>query len=170
MSLIDKIIQVGVERGVKEAQLYPAAQACYEDPTRGITVQNKYAPMVIRDCAFVAKQYIPTLVVNEVSDMVKQLRTKGITEAEITDFITVMNQAENPASKGYTEVFLSLCDKGAAYLVVDDGTTPVEIVTEPEDYTNVYGDYATSVHEEDVHTCSEFVGTDTDKLVAILIP
>jgi len=166
MSLIDKLIQVGVERGVKEAQLYGPAIACYDNPTKGITVINKYAPMVIRDCAYMAKQYIPVMVFNEVSDAINLLRAKGVTEAEIEEFLATMNQVENPTSKGYKELYISLIDSGSEFLV--SGSETLVIETPDIDYDNVYGDYTTNNVVED-HTCTDFAGTPADKLKAILI-
>jgi hypothetical protein len=100
--------------------------------------------------------------------MVNLLRAKGVTAAEIDEFIGIMNQEENPISQGTKEVFLSLCEKGQEFLVVDGGADPVPD-SDPNDFgANIYGDYATNNAVVE-HNCTEFVGSDADKLKAILI-
>lgn len=170
MALIQKIIDIGISKGVKYAQLYVAAKICYDNPTKGITVQNKYAPLVIKDVAFVAKQFIPTLVINEVSDMVGLLRTKNVTQAEIDEFITIMDKEEDDSSKGYKEIFLSICSKGSSYLEVEEESAVEEVVTESVNYSSVYGDYAAYTEPDTDHECNTFEGTPSEKLAKILIP
>tara|TARA_R110002020_G_scaffold90534_27_gene220518 strand:+ start:6398 stop:6907 length:510 start_codon:yes stop_codon:yes gene_type:complete len=168
MSLIDKIIKVGKDKGVKEANLYGPAQACFENPTRGLTVVNKYAPLVIRDCAYVAKQYIPCFVVNSVSNIISELRSENVTEAECKEFLSIMDQTENPISKGYYEIYISIINKGDDYLTPVDPTPEVEAAPETDDYASVYGDYSTTTEVESA-IVSDFVGEPLDKLKAILV-
>jgi len=42
----------------KEAKLYNAARKAYQNPEIGITIQNKAAYHVIRDCAGITTKYL----------------------------------------------------------------------------------------------------------------
>lgn len=168
MSLIDKIIKIGQDKGLKQAHLYGPAQSCYDNPTRGITVVNKYAHLVIKDVAEIAKQYIPCYVVNAVDNIVSELRNTMVTEDECQEFLSIMDQTENPISKGYYEIYISLINKGDEYLTPVDNTTPIDTALDTDDYASVYGDYSTTTAVESV-IVSDFVGEPLDKLKAILI-
>ena len=173
MSLIQKIINIGIKKGVKEAQLYIPAKACYEEPARGFNVVNEFAPLVVRDCAYVARQYIPVFVFNEVTNCAEELRKVNVTKAEITEFIELMEKQESKLSKGCHELYLSILECGSKYLVKDDGVVQEVVIKDVDiDHNNVYGNYSNYVDRsiEDDHECNDFIGTPAEMLEAILIP
>lgn len=155
MTLVELILKIGVGNKVKYAQL--PAQKCFDEPTKGFQVVNKKAPLVVKDCAFVAVKYLPVLVFNMVDGIVDKIRDSKVTDKMLQDFIKVKDEI------GMNELFLSILDKGADYQVVM--TTPTiesSMVTDVHD--DIYGGY----YDEDVEIVVSG-GSDFDKLKAILI-
>ena len=83
MEFIQIILQNSV---LKEAKLYGAAQKAATNPEIGITIQNKAAYHVIKDCASIAMKYLPHLVFGSYVNPFESLKGKFKKE-QIEEFI-----------------------------------------------------------------------------------
>ena len=73
MRFIDIIIENSQE---KISKLYKPAIKANENPENGITIQNKSAFYVIKDCAGIAKDYLPLLVFDLYKNPSNELKGK----------------------------------------------------------------------------------------------
>lgn len=71
---------------IKEAKLYVAAQKAATNPEIGITIQNKAAYHVIKDCAVITMHYLPHLVFGSYLNPFESLKGKFRKEA-IAEFV-----------------------------------------------------------------------------------
>lgn len=71
---------------LKEAKLYSAAQKAATNPEIGITVQNKAAYHVIKDCAAITMHYLPHLVFGSYLNPFESLKGKFSRES-IAEFV-----------------------------------------------------------------------------------
>lgn len=72
-----KFVEIIVENSqAKIAKLYKPAIKANENPENGITIENKSAYHVIKDCAGIAKEYIPLLVFDLYKNPFDELRGK----------------------------------------------------------------------------------------------
>jgi hypothetical protein len=71
---------------LKEAKLYSAAQKAATNPEIGITVQNKAAYHVIKDCAAITMHYLPHLVFGSYLNPFESLKGKFSKEC-IAEFV-----------------------------------------------------------------------------------
>lgn len=79
---------------LKEAKLFSAAQKAVTNPEIGITIQNKAAYHVIKDCANITMSYLPHLVFGSYQNPFESLKGKFKKES-IDEFI---KQAETNLS------------------------------------------------------------------------
>lgn len=68
------------------AKLYKPATKANENPENGITIQNKSAYHVIKDCAGVAKDYLPLLVFDLYKNPFEELKGK-FKKKDIEEFL-----------------------------------------------------------------------------------
>ena len=85
MEFIQVILQ---NSNLKEAKLYGAAQKAATNPEIGITIQNKAAYHVIKDCAAISMIYLPHMVFGSYVNPFESLSGKFKREA-IAEFIKV---------------------------------------------------------------------------------
>lgn len=71
----------------KLSKLFNPARKASEKPDTGIEIKNKAAYFVIRDCAALAKDYIPLAILSEFPDPFTTLKSAKITKEEILDFV-----------------------------------------------------------------------------------
>lgn len=83
MEFIEIILQ---NSNLKEAKLYGAAQKAANNPEIGITIQNKAAYHVIKDCAGITMNYLPHLVFGSYVNPFESLRGKFKKE-HIAEFV-----------------------------------------------------------------------------------
>lgn len=83
MEFIQIILQ---NSNLKEAKLYGAAQKAATNPEIGITIQNKAAYHVIKDCSIIALQYLPHLVFGSYVNPFESLKNKFNKEC-IAEFV-----------------------------------------------------------------------------------
>ena len=136
MSFEDKIISNST---IKQSKLMRAAKIASNKPDTGITIENKSAYFVIRDCADIAQQYLALLCYGSYSDPLTKL--KGIfTEKEIIDFVA-RSQDENNTNIRHLlyVIFTDIARKEGLYESVIPNE-PVEIEY-TEDVEDIYGDY-----------------------------
>lgn len=91
MSFESKIIS---NSKIKQNKLLRAATIASEKPDTGVTIKNKSAYFVIRDCADVTQKYLALLCYGSYTDPLKQLAGK-FTKIEIIDFVARARAAEN---------------------------------------------------------------------------
>jgi hypothetical protein len=73
MKFIDVILENSSE---KLAKLYGPSLKANQNPENGITINNKSAYHVIKDCAYLAHMYIPIFVFDKYIDPFNQLKRK----------------------------------------------------------------------------------------------
>lgn len=73
MEFIQIILQ---NSNLKEAKLYGAAQKAATNPEIGITIQNKAAYHVIKDCATITMNYLPHLAFGSYVNPFESLKSK----------------------------------------------------------------------------------------------
>lgn len=92
MKFLDVIIENSPE---KIAKLYKPAFKAYENPENGITIQNKSAYHVIKDCAGITKDYLPLLVFGLYKNPFQDLKGK-FKKKDIEEFVVLaVNTQEN---------------------------------------------------------------------------
>jgi hypothetical protein len=84
MKFIDIIIENSTE---KMAKLYNPAYKASSNPENGITIQNKSAYHVIKDCAQIAHKYLPIFIFETYKNPFVQLKGK-FTKENIVEFIS----------------------------------------------------------------------------------
>lgn len=85
MEFIQIILQ---NSNLKEAKLYGAAQKAATNPEIGITIQNKAAYHVIKDCAAISMTYLPHMVFGSYMNPFESLSGKFKKEA-VAEFVKV---------------------------------------------------------------------------------
>ena len=83
MEFIQVILQ---NSNLKESKLYGAAQKAATNPEIGITIQNKAAYHVIKDCAIITMNYLPHMVFGSYMNPFESLKGKFKKES-IAEFI-----------------------------------------------------------------------------------
>ena len=138
MSLEKKIL--GVSNLKQRLLMRPAAVAA-DNPETGVTIENKSAYFVIRDCATVTRDYLTLFIYGQLHNPFELLEGK-ISEKEIIDFVA---RAQN---EKHTQQLLNLIFVDIAK---QQGTAVIEAAPIPEataviDYSedgidDIYGDY-----------------------------
>jgi len=135
MRFIDIILE---NSKIKEARLINAAKKAALNPEIGITIQNKAAYHVIKDCASISVKYLPLYAFGSYAEPFKDLYNK-FTKTDIQEFITSTDVSlEN---KQLLDIILSKLGK------VED-TSPKQLVVPVgvDESSDPYGDYG--VREE----------------------
>jgi hypothetical protein len=83
MKFLDVIIENSSE---KYAKLYIPAYKASQNPDNGITIQNKSAYYVIKDCAYIAHLYLPIYVFEQYTEPFNQLKGK-FKRSDIEEFV-----------------------------------------------------------------------------------
>ena len=126
MEFIEIILQ---NSDLKEAKLYKAAQKAAANPEIGITIQNKAAYHVIKDCATIASSYLPLFVFGTYQSPFESLKGKFKKE-NIAEFI---KQSEKDLS--CKQLLLIILDKAEKALPQQTQKFETETIADP------YGDY-----------------------------
>ena len=94
MEFVNIILQ---NSNLKEAKLYGAAQKAATNPEIGITIQNKAAYHVIKDCATIAMCYLPHLVFGSYVNPFESLKGKFKKEVffNLHNFLYALRSAFN---------------------------------------------------------------------------
>jgi hypothetical protein len=116
-----------------------AAKIASEKPDTGVTVENKSAYFVIRDCADIAQKYLVLLCYGSYSNPLTELHGK-FTEKEIIDFVARSQDESNSNLRHllYT-IFTDIARKEGLYeKVIPNEPAVIDISEEGDD---IYGDY-----------------------------
>lgn len=129
MKLEDAIIKVGLIQKVEMAKLYKPANTCYDNPSTGIEVENESVVYVIRDCALMAKLYLPIEIFCRLKDPITNLKGK-MKATEIKEFAKEVSEGAN--------VY-----KRVLYTMIFDYKAPVEQIPKKiKQQGDIYGDYS----------------------------
>ena len=104
MKVEDAIIQIGIKQKIKIANLWKPANMCYENPTTGLETKQKQVEFVIKDCALMAKAYLPVEVFCKLKNPIEHLRG-NITNIEIKEFATEISNGNIPKRVLYSIIF-----------------------------------------------------------------
>ena len=86
MTFEELIIKEAIANGIVIANLYPQAKIASETPDLGITIKNKAAYFVIRDCAKVAYECLPITCYGLLGNATEKLKGK-VTKKQLQDFL-----------------------------------------------------------------------------------
>ena len=129
MKLEDAIIQIGIKQKIKIAKLFKPANMCYDNPSTGLEIKQKPVEFVIKDCALMAKTYIPVEVFCKIENPITHLRG-NITDIEIKQFATEVAEGIDVSKRVlYSMIF--------DYNKMSDSKK-----LKPRQIEDVYGDYA----------------------------
>ena len=145
MSFEGKIVQVSK---IKESKLLNPAMIAAKNPDTGITVQNKSAYFVIRDCAILTQKYLPLYIYGELEHPFTLLRGRFI-EKDIIDFVARSQK--------------DLHTKQLLYLIFTDIAKREgnAIITQPIVASDTVLDFSEDVEVDDIYGEYEYVHTDT---------
>ena len=127
MKLEDAIIRVGIAQKIRLAQLFKPANICYDNPSTGIEIKQPTVEHVIKDCALMAKSYVPIEVFCRIDNPIKNLRG-NITDIEIKQFATEVAEGKN-------------IEKRVLYSMIFDYNKMTSDSPKPRQIEDVYGDF-----------------------------
>jgi hypothetical protein len=90
MKFVEIIVQNSL---VKEAKLYAPAKKAYANPDTGITIQNKSAYHVIKDCALMTINYLPLWAFGNYKNPFEDLKGK-FQRKDIEEFVSSVEKYE----------------------------------------------------------------------------
>ncbi len=129
MKIEQAIIDIGMKQKIKIAQLWKPANACYENPEIGIEIKHATVKHVIKDCALMAKSYIPIEVFCKIENPITNLCGK-VKDIELKEFATEVADGKN-------------VNKRVLYsMIFDYKKLPDAPKVKPKEIEDVYGDYA----------------------------
>ena len=133
-----KFIEIILDNStVTEAKLYSASKKASINPNTGITILQKSAYHVIKDCANIANKYLPVFVFGQYPDPFKALYGK-FKRAEIEEFISSTNS--NFVHEQLLYIILSMIERQSEGNKDDDQIIKDYIVNEQDPY----GEYGSS--------------------------
>lgn len=139
MEFIQIILQ---NSNLKEAKLYGAAQKAAANPEIGITIQNKAAYHVIKDCANITINYLPHLVFGSYQNPFESLKGKFKRES-LTEFV---KQAETSVSLNQLlHIIISKAEKMNLLANQPPAPTVIQKFDAVDPTSDPYGDYG---HEQ----------------------
>lgn len=121
---------------LKEAKLYNAARKAAANPELGITIENKAAYFVIRDCANITLNYLPHFVFGSYQNPFESLRGKFKKEV-IADFVK-QSETSLPCNQ-LLHTIISRAEKMKVLTLQPASTKKIDFTSESS--SNPYGDY-----------------------------
>ena len=135
MKFTDIIIE---NSSVKEAKLYAPAKKAYANPDTGITIQNKSAYHVIKDCALITINYLPLWTFGNYKNPIEELKGK-FQKKDIEEF--VISTEKHVMAK---QLLLAILDKIGKNINTEKQEINTKDYTESES-NDPYGEYGSSV-------------------------
>lgn len=143
MSFEQSLIQASQ---LKQRKLMRPAKIASDRPDTGVTIQNKSAYFVIRDCADITQKYLTMLCYGSFKNPIKQLKGK-FKKIDIIDFVA---RAHDDSNKHTRQLLCAIvadinkceCKPRPTETVVEDNlveSTDFAAIEESED--DIYGDY-----------------------------
>ncbi len=127
MIIEEDIIKVGMEAKIKISQLWKPANACFENPDTGLEIKHATVKHVIKDCALMAKSYIPVEVFCKLKDPIGLIRG-NIDAIELKQFATQVSDGK-------------MVNKRVLYSMIFDYRKPETVKVKPRNIEDVYGDF-----------------------------
>lgn len=135
MEFIDIILQ---NSNLKEAKLFNAAKKAFMNPELGITIQNKAAYHVIKDCANITINYLPHFVFGSYQNPFESLKGKFRKEA-IAEFVK-----QTETNLPLFQLLYTIIDRAEKLKIsFQNSTKEVKPSFVEESPSNPYGDYGT---------------------------
>ena len=135
MKFTDIIIE---NSSVKEAKLYAPAKKAYANPDTGITIQNKSAYHVIKDCALITINYLPLWAFGNYKNPIDELKGK-FQKKDIEEF--VISTEKNVMTK---QLLLEILDKIGKNINTEKQEINTKDYTESE-FNDPYGEYGSNI-------------------------
>ena len=133
MKFLEVIIDNSTE---KYSKLYRPAYKASQNPDNGITIQNKSAYHVIKDCAYIAHLYLPIYVFEQYIDPFNQLKGK-FKRSDIEEFV------ESAKTKKVNDHLLNLIlNKAEKNISIDHKK---DVVSSNFESNDPYGEYGMEV-------------------------
>jgi hypothetical protein len=129
---------------VKEAKLYNAAKKASINPESGITIINKSAFHVIKDCSSLTVRYLPHFIFGQYEDPFKALKGK-FTKNDIVEFINSTNS--DFSNRQLLVLILSKIDKTDKDDVIVSKNISYDVMA-----SDPYGDYGSDVNITTIET------------------
>jgi hypothetical protein len=128
-----RFLEIIIENSTdKLAKLYKPAYKASQNPENGITIQNKSAYHVIKDCAYIAHLYLPLYCFENYTNPISQLKGK-FKKSEIEEFVkSVKTQKVN-------QFLLNLI------LQNEDKKQPIQQFSSDVESNDPYGEYGLDV-------------------------
>lgn len=133
MEFIQIILQ---NSNIKEAKLFTAAQRASINPEIGITIENKAAYHVIKDCASITMNYLPHLVFGSYQNPFESLKGKFKKET-IAEFIK-LSETNLPLNQ-LLYIIITKAEKMNLISFQPTPTKKFDIAADPS--SDPYGDY-----------------------------
>jgi hypothetical protein len=133
---------------LKEAKLYNAARKAAINPAIGITIENKAAYFVIRDCANITLNYLPHFVFGSYQNPFESLRGKFKREY-IVEFV---KQAET--SLPHNQLLHAIISQAEKMKLISVQPSNTKTIDFTETSSNPYGDYG-SDNESNLHISND---------------
>ena len=159
MSFESKII---TNSKIKQRNLLRAARVASEKPDTGVTIQNKSAYFVIRDCADITQKYLAMLCYSSFTDPLQQLKGK-FTKLEIIDFVARARSGDHAQARHLLcAVFADINKNQLLPASVSQATDQAVVVDDlTEDTDDIYGDYDFEESQPRAEPQPEWLGVDT---------
>ena len=138
MSFENKILAVS---SLKQRRLMRPAAVAADQPDTGVTIENRSAYFVIRDCAMITRDYLALFIYGQLPDPFAQLEGK-ISEKEIIDFVA-RAQNEKHTQQLLNLIFVDIAkQQGTAVIeAAPIAEAAVSIDYSEEGIDDIYGDY-----------------------------
>lgn len=130
---------------LKEAKLYNAARKAAANPEIGITIENKAAYFVIRDCANITLNYLPHFVFGSYQNPFESLKGKFKREV-IAEFV---KQAETSLPHNQLlHAIIAQAEKMKILSIQPQPSNTKKIDFTTESSSNPYGEYGAEIEIE----------------------
>tara|TARA_Y100000310_G_C20582804_1_gene763848 strand:+ start:754 stop:1302 length:549 start_codon:yes stop_codon:yes gene_type:complete len=138
MNFETKILEAS---NIKERKLLKPASMAAKNPDTGITVHNKSAYFVIRDCASITQKYLVLHTYGSLNDPLNELKGK-FTEKDIIDFIARVPKEVHTKQLLYL-IFTDIAKAEGNAVIGHEAVVETNVITDfsEEDVDNIYGDY-----------------------------
>lgn len=131
---------------IKEAKLYAPAKKAYAKPDTGITIQNKSAYHVIKDCALITINYLPLWAFGNYKNPFEELKGK-FERKDIEEFVTSVEKYV--MNKQLLSIILDK-DKSRS-VIINEREDSISSYNNNPEYNNPYGEYG-AVSDDDTST------------------
>jgi len=158
---------------LKQRNLMRPAKIASERPDTGVTIQNKSAYFVIRDCADITQKYLPLLCYASFDDPLKQLKGK-FKKIDIIDFVARAHDENNKQTRQLLCAIVADINKCECAPRPVEQTTPANLVDDTdfaaieESEDDIYGDYDYADEQPEQSTTDTVTDTSQDWLTVDL--